>query len=67
MDNFIVKLVYMSVGIGENLYVECTLTFLKIQTMIQTCEFCDGKSYSSCTFLHDCSLTNTIIKDLGLL
>jgi len=67
MDNFIVKLVYMNVGIRENLYVECTLTFLKIQTMIQTCKFCDGQSYSSCTFLHDYSLTNTIIKDLGLL
>ncbi len=36
MDNFIVKLVYMNVGIGDNLYVECTSTFLKIQTMIQT-------------------------------
>jgi hypothetical protein len=57
----------MSAGIRENLYVEWTSTFRKIQTMIQTWEFCDGQSSSSCIFLHDCNLTNTILKDLDLL
>jgi hypothetical protein len=57
----------MRVGIGENPYIESISTFLKIQTMRKTWEFCDGQSYSSCTFLYGCSLTITILKDFDLL